>query len=171
MSRQLRPEVFLRRASVGRRDCLRIDLRCSNWRSSPAPIRLCAPPTPCRRLLRRHPLHPSLVDDVTSGCLAAIPDKSISGKRVARELTTLIARRSASTTARTPSTPEAPARRKKRSFCSVRGRGSHRWRLDKPRDSLTKPFSQCSSATLRRGIRQRVHLADGEAMTLSIRRS
>ncbi len=34
-----------------------------------------------------------IVDDVTRECLAAIPDTSISGRRVARELTTLIARR------------------------------------------------------------------------------
>lgn len=33
----------------------------------------------------------NIVDDVTRECLAAIPDTSISGKRVARELTTLIA--------------------------------------------------------------------------------
>ena len=32
----------------------------------------------------------SIVDDVTRECLAAIPDTSISGRRVARELTTLI---------------------------------------------------------------------------------
>ena len=32
----------------------------------------------------------NIVDDVTRECLAAIPDTSISGKRVARELTTLI---------------------------------------------------------------------------------
>jgi putative transposase len=35
----------------------------------------------------------NVVDDVTRECLAAIPDTSISGKRVARELTTLIGRR------------------------------------------------------------------------------
>lgn len=35
----------------------------------------------------------NVVDDVTRECLAAIPDTSISGRRVARELTTLIARR------------------------------------------------------------------------------
>src|SRR6202012_1239164 len=35
----------------------------------------------------------NIVDDVTRECLAAIPDSSISGKRAARELTTLIARR------------------------------------------------------------------------------
>jgi transposase InsO family protein len=35
----------------------------------------------------------NVVDDVTRECLAAIPDTSISGKRVARELTTLIERR------------------------------------------------------------------------------
>jgi hypothetical protein len=34
-----------------------------------------------------------LVDDVTRECLAAIPDTSISGRRVARELTTLVERR------------------------------------------------------------------------------
>ena len=33
------------------------------------------------------------MDDVTRECLAAIPDTSISGRRVARELTALIARR------------------------------------------------------------------------------
>ena len=33
----------------------------------------------------------NIVDDVTRECLAAIPDTSISGKRVARELTSLIA--------------------------------------------------------------------------------
>jgi putative transposase len=32
----------------------------------------------------------NIVDDVTRECLAAIPDTSISGKRVARELTALI---------------------------------------------------------------------------------
>ena len=35
----------------------------------------------------------NVVDDVTRECLAAIPDTSISGRRVARELTPLIARR------------------------------------------------------------------------------
>ena len=35
----------------------------------------------------------NIVDDVTRECLAAIPDTSISGKRVARELTTLISSR------------------------------------------------------------------------------
>jgi putative transposase len=33
----------------------------------------------------------NIVDDVTRECLAAIPDTSISGRRVARELTDLIA--------------------------------------------------------------------------------
>lgn len=36
---------------------------------------------------------PNIVDDVTRECLAAIPDTSICGRRVARELTDLIARR------------------------------------------------------------------------------
>jgi putative transposase len=35
----------------------------------------------------------NIVDDVTHECLAAIPDTSISGRRVARELTTLLTRR------------------------------------------------------------------------------
>ena len=35
----------------------------------------------------------NIVDDVARGCLAAVPDTSISGKRVARELLTLIRRR------------------------------------------------------------------------------
>jgi hypothetical protein len=35
----------------------------------------------------------NVVDDVTRGCLAAIPDTPFSGRRVARELTTLIERR------------------------------------------------------------------------------
>jgi len=35
----------------------------------------------------------NIVDDVTRECLAAIPDTSIPGKRVARELSTLIRRR------------------------------------------------------------------------------
>ena len=35
----------------------------------------------------------NVVDDVTRECLAAIPDTSISGRRVARELTGLIERR------------------------------------------------------------------------------
>ncbi len=35
----------------------------------------------------------NIVDDVTRECLAAVPDTSISGKRVVRELTKLIARR------------------------------------------------------------------------------
>ena len=35
----------------------------------------------------------NIVDDVTRECLAAIPDTSISGKRVARELSALIERR------------------------------------------------------------------------------
>jgi putative transposase len=35
----------------------------------------------------------NVVDDVTRECLAAVPDTSISGRRVARELTALIARR------------------------------------------------------------------------------
>lgn len=34
----------------------------------------------------------NVIDDVTKQCLAAIPDTSISGKRVARELSTLVAR-------------------------------------------------------------------------------
>ena len=34
-----------------------------------------------------------MVDDVTRECLAAIPDTSISGRRVVRELTALIERR------------------------------------------------------------------------------
>ena len=33
------------------------------------------------------------MDDVTRECLAAVPDTSISGKRVARELTSLIRKR------------------------------------------------------------------------------
>ena len=36
----------------------------------------------------------NVVDDVTRECLAAIPDTSISGRRVARELTTLVERKS-----------------------------------------------------------------------------
>jgi putative transposase len=35
----------------------------------------------------------NIVDDVARECLAAIPDISISGRRVARELTTLIEQR------------------------------------------------------------------------------
>ncbi|MGY2986166.1 transposase InsO family protein [Bradyrhizobium sp. USDA 4508] len=35
----------------------------------------------------------NIVDDVTKECLGAIPDTSISGRRVARELTTVVARR------------------------------------------------------------------------------
>src|ERR1700677_4035902 len=35
----------------------------------------------------------NIVDDVTRECLAAIPDTSISGRRVARELTKLVERR------------------------------------------------------------------------------
>ena len=35
----------------------------------------------------------NVVDDVTRKCLAAIPDTSISGRRVARELTALIEQR------------------------------------------------------------------------------
>ena len=35
----------------------------------------------------------NIVDDVTRECLAAIPDTSIPGRRVARELTTLIEQR------------------------------------------------------------------------------
>ena len=35
----------------------------------------------------------NVVDDVTRECLAAVPDTSISGRRVVRELTELIARR------------------------------------------------------------------------------
>ena len=35
----------------------------------------------------------NIVDDVTRECLAAIPDTSISGKRVARELTTIVSAR------------------------------------------------------------------------------
>jgi transposase InsO family protein len=43
----------------------------------------------CRRRFRVL----NIVDDVTRECLAAIPDTSISGRRVARELTMLIERR------------------------------------------------------------------------------
>jgi transposase InsO family protein len=35
----------------------------------------------------------NVVDDVTRECLAAIPDTSLLGRRMARELTTLIASR------------------------------------------------------------------------------
>src|SRR3546814_7725814 len=35
----------------------------------------------------------NIVDDVTRECLAAVPDTSISGRRVVRELTELIAQR------------------------------------------------------------------------------
>ena len=35
----------------------------------------------------------NIVDDVTKECLGAIPDTSISGRRVARELTTIVERR------------------------------------------------------------------------------
>ena len=35
----------------------------------------------------------NVVDDVTRECLAAIPDTSMSGRRVAREVTALIERR------------------------------------------------------------------------------
>jgi len=35
----------------------------------------------------------NVIDDVTKECLAAVADTSISGRRVARELTTLVARR------------------------------------------------------------------------------
>ena len=35
----------------------------------------------------------NIVDDVTRECLAAIPDTSISGKRVTRELTTIVSAR------------------------------------------------------------------------------
>src|ERR1700709_1865410 len=35
----------------------------------------------------------NIVDDVTKECLGAIPDTSISGRRVARELTAIVARR------------------------------------------------------------------------------
>lgn len=43
----------------------------------------------CSRRFRIH----DVVDDVTRECLTAIPDTSISGRRVARQLTTLIERR------------------------------------------------------------------------------
>jgi putative transposase len=35
----------------------------------------------------------NIVDDVTKECLGAVPDTSISGRRVARELTTIVERR------------------------------------------------------------------------------
>ncbi|SDF01438.1 putative transposase [Bradyrhizobium brasilense] len=35
----------------------------------------------------------NIVDDVTRECLGAIPETSISGRRVARELTAIVARR------------------------------------------------------------------------------
>ena len=35
----------------------------------------------------------NIVDDVTKECLGAIPDTSISGQRVVRELTSIVARR------------------------------------------------------------------------------
>jgi putative transposase len=41
----------------------------------------------CRAIGTRRPI---LVDDVTRECLAAVPDTSISGKRVARELTMIV---------------------------------------------------------------------------------
>src|SRR5215217_4699721 len=48
-------------------------------------------PRPAR--LRSTLPHPDVIDDVTKECLAAVADTSISGKRVARELTALVARR------------------------------------------------------------------------------
>jgi putative transposase len=64
----------------------------------------------------------NIVDDVTRECLAAIPDTSISGRRVARELTVLIERRgkpgmivSDNGTESSPRTPCSPGRRTKRS--------------------------------------------------------
>lgn len=41
-----------------------------------------------------------IVDDVTRECLAAIPDTSISGRRVARELTGLICERGSAANSR-----------------------------------------------------------------------
>ena len=35
----------------------------------------------------------TIIDDVTRECLAAVPDSSLSGKRVVREMQALIARR------------------------------------------------------------------------------
>ena len=56
----------------------------------------------------------NITDDITHECLGAIPDTSISGKRVARELTTIIERRgkaapSITRPALTPSTPPPAA--------------------------------------------------------------
>ncbi|MCP1835686.1 transposase InsO family protein [Bradyrhizobium sp. USDA 4532] len=48
-------------------------------------------PRPVRQRARFRILN--IVDDVTKECLGAIPDTSISGRRVARELTTVVARR------------------------------------------------------------------------------
>ena len=51
------------------------------------------PPHGARRHAGRRFRILNIIDDVTRECLAAIPDTSISGRRVARELTPLIERR------------------------------------------------------------------------------
>src|SRR5687768_2479312 len=66
------------------------------------PSSIDSPMSPSNRRLPSSGFHESpfgrfrvlnIVDDVTRECLAAIPDTSISGRRVARELTALIERR------------------------------------------------------------------------------
>lgn len=72
----------------------------------------------------------NIVDDVTRECLAAIPDTSISGRRVSRELTELITRRGKqassfpTTEPSSPQTPSSPGRRATRSTGTTSRRAS-----------------------------------------------
>jgi transposase InsO family protein len=58
----------------------------------------------------------NIVDDVTKECLGTIPDTSISGRRVARELTTIVGRRLRSALGRCCS---APFRQRNLSFSRI----------------------------------------------------
>jgi putative transposase len=99
----------------------------------------------------------NIVDDVTRECLAAIPDTSISGRRVARELTDLIeavesrASSSPTTERSSPPAPCSPGLRRARSIGISSRRGS-RCRTASARASTAAcatsfSTSACSSAS------------------------
>ncbi len=107
----------------------------------------------------------NIVDDVTRECLAAIPDTSISGRRVARELTALIKRRGKpGMTSRTmgPSSPRTRCSpgRKTTGSSGISLRQESRCRMASARVSTgacATSFSTraCSSASIMPGPRSR----------------
>ena len=98
----------------------------------------------------------NIVDDVTRECLAAIPDTSISGRRVARELTALIKRRGkpgmivSDNGPSLPRTPCSPGRRTTASS-GISLRQESRCRMASAR------VSTGACATSFSGLRQQAH--------------